>query len=192
VIPTLPRHLRDRLATAILAGFHDSLARRELELLARGDDAALAAWLPPGETGRAGVLRLRARAAVAALADRPSGGPVAAVQEALAAAAALFDRHLYFEVHELLEPFWVAASGETREALQGLIQVAVGYQHLANDNLAGARDLLLEGARRLEGRTVDGLRADDFARAVRQARDRLPAVDWGRVPPFPGPPLPSR
>src|SRR5262249_59431356 len=92
--------------------------------------------------------------------------------DALDAAAALFDAPLYFEVHELLEPFWRDAGGGEREALQGLIQIAVGYQHLANGNLAGARALLDEGCRRLEGRYLEGMDLDAFGRGVGRAGDR--------------------
>ena len=89
---------------------------------------------------------------------------------------------LHFEVHELLEPHWMAASGPTREALQGVIQAAVGWQHLANDNVAGARSLLTEAAGRLRGRRLGGRDFDAFARATSEAVTRLPAAT---PPPFP-------
>src|SRR2546427_6790216 len=83
----------------------------------------------------------------------------------------------------------MAASGETREALQGVIQAAVGWQHLANDNIAGARSLLMEGAARLYGRRLGGRDFDAFARATAEAVTRLPAV---KPPPFsPPPPFPQ-
>src|SRR5262249_8759560 len=98
-----------------------------------------------------------------------------------------FDAHLYFEVHELLEPFWRDAGGGEREALQGLIQIAVGYQHLANGNLAGARALLDEGCRRLEGRSLEGMDLDTFGREVGRTADRIPKLDARTAPPFPRP-----
>jgi len=103
----------------------------------------------------------------------------------LDAAATLFDAHLYFEVHELLEPAWRAAHGSDRDALQGLIQVAVGYQHLANANLAGARALLREGRDRLRGRTLDGIELEPFAGTVERSLERLLRFDWAAVPAFP-------
>ena len=96
-----------------------------------------------------------------------------------------FDAHLYFEVHELLEPAWREADGGEREALQGLIQIAVGYQHAANRNFAGARALLDEGRRRIEGRTLDALELEAFGRGVRHSLDRLLRLDWETVPSFP-------
>ena len=60
-------------------------------------------------------------------------------------AAALANHGLFFEVHELLEPVWFRASEPARTALQGLIQVAVGFHHLENGNREGARSLLVLG-----------------------------------------------
>jgi len=97
----------------------------------------------------------------------------------------LVDAHLYFEVHELLEPPWRDAEGGEREALQGLIQVAVGYQHLANGNLAGARALLDEGCRRLFGQALDGLDLETFRQGVVRSAERLSRFDWRTVPAFP-------
>jgi predicted metal-dependent hydrolase len=108
-----------------------------------------------------------------------SDAPLVAVTEldaALTAAARLFDAGLFFEVHELLEPHWLHARAAARDALQGLIQIAVGWQHLANGNLAGARSLLTEGAARLSGETLAGIELDAFARAAADAATTLPAA----------------
>jgi len=111
---------------------------------------------------------------------------------ALAGAGALFDARLYFEAHELLEAHWRCAEGRDREVLQGLIQVAVGLQHLADGNAAGARSLLRAGGARLGA--GDGSPAlDSFARAIAgclAAVGRLHSrpgarFDWRLVPPFP-------
>src|SRR5262249_59376685 len=98
---------------------------------------------------------------------------------AFAAGAAPFDAHLCCEAHECPEPSWGAARGEDREPLQGVIQVAVGYQHLANGNLAGARALLEEGRARLIGRGLDGLDLDAFTTGVARSLDRLLPVGPG-------------
>ena len=60
-------------------------------------------------------------------------------------AAALANHGLFFEVHELLEPVWFRATEPARTALQGLIQIAVGFHHLENGNREGARSLLVLG-----------------------------------------------
>src|SRR5262249_27681220 len=66
-------------------------------------------------------------------------------------AAALANHGLFFEVHELLEPVWFRAPEPERTALQGLIQVAVAFHHLENENRDGARSLLALGVAKLAG-----------------------------------------
>ena len=63
----------------------------------------------------------------------------------LDSAAALANHGLFVEVHELLEPVWFRAAEPARTALQGLIQIAVGFHHLENGNREGARSLLVLG-----------------------------------------------
>jgi len=183
VIPTPPFRVRNRLAEIILAALEDGGARRELAAL--GEPGAPApAWLEHDELVHARLVRERARSASAALTAR-STARIRSRADVLDAAAALFDAHLYFEVHELLEPSWRDARGNDREALQGLIQVAVGYQHLANGNFAGARALLDEGRGRLRGRNLDGLDLDVFGQAVARSLDQLFHFDWRAAPAFP-------
>ena len=118
----------------------------------------------------------RSSAAVSALASAPADAGGAELADALAFAAALFDAGLYFEVHEVLEPHWVrAGDAAERDVLQGLIQVAVGYQHFADGNVAGARSLLEQGGGRLHGRRVFGVDFDPLARHAVTAAGALPA-----------------
>jgi hypothetical protein len=111
----------------------------------------------------------RARRAIASVAARPLCSLADTLGEALDTAASLFDAGLFFEAHEVLEPHWRRASGDEREALQALIQIAVGYQHGATGNARGARSLLALGAARARGRNVLGVALDDFADAVARA-----------------------
>lgn len=185
MIPTLPLALRNRLAGLILAALREPAAREELRRLAPGEGDALAGWLAPDEGAWAAPLAERALAASRALEARPLRADGVPLATALEDAGMLWDARLYFEVHELLEPAWSGAEGETREALQGLIQAAVGYQHLANGNLRGARALLEEGSARLHGRRLGALELDAFARALAASAARLDDFDWSVVPRFP-------
>jgi uncharacterized protein len=184
VIPTLPLGPRNRLAALILAALSDAGARRELAALASADAMTCREWLGADEPRQSAPLRTRARRASEALATLPLGSPEPPLAAALAAAATLHDAGLHFEVHELLEPHWARAGGETKEALGGLIQIAVGYAHLANGNLRGARALLEEGSGRVRGRAL-GFDLEPFARAVARSLDRLPDLDESDVVPFP-------
>jgi hypothetical protein len=108
-------------------------------------------------------------------------------------AGRLFDAGLFFEMHEQLEPYWTRAEGMEREILQGLIQAAVGLQHLANGNLAGARLLLHDGCARLLGQRLQGKSLDPFAEDLRRCWERVTTApasaggdfDWTMVPGFP-------
>src|SRR5687767_2640577 len=132
----------------------------------------------------------RARRLFAGRALDPVEAPL---EMTLGQAALLFDARLYFEVHELLEPFWLRAAGRERETLQGLIQVAVGFHHLANGNGPGARALLHDGAAKLLDREIGGIDVDPFARAVVSFLDEVVRLgagaptrfSWFSVPRFP-------
>jgi Domain of unknown function (DUF309) len=110
------------------------------------------------------------RAAGAARAGRFVGGPPDAqeVDWVLCVAAALFNAELFFEVHEILEPYWGRAERSLQSFLQGLIQVAVGFYHRANGNWRGAFALLGEGNAKLAPFLPEahGLDLADFCRAV--------------------------
>ena len=181
----LPRALRDRLARLILASLHDAAARRLLAELAE-PSGAVGRWLSADTREHAGAVTERARRAAAAVGVRPLDRPRGGLAEVLGDAATLFDAGLYFEVHELLEPHWMTATGAEREALQGLIQVAVGCQHLANGNRLGAQALLGEGGPKLAGRRLATLDLTGFAEAVSAMVDRIgDDFDWTLLPRFP-------
>jgi Domain of unknown function (DUF309) len=182
VIPTLPLHLRNRLAAAILSALHDQQARGQLAALAA---AGARDWLRADEARWTDRVVARARAATTALAERPLLAHDADLAQALRAAATLFEAGLYFEVHEVLEPHWIAAGGDVKEALQGLIQVAVAWQHVANGNVAGARSLLIEGSARLRRARRLGTDLELFARDAAEAADGLRAGHAIRPPRFP-------
>jgi hypothetical protein len=211
----LPLPLRNRLAELILDAVHDAGAREGLAALAAvcADPRALEGRDLPArfpadlfDRGNGGLvmrggfaasareLGARAERGWRALRDRPMAAGEPERDEALDVAATLFDAGLYFEVHELLEPHWFRALAAEREALQGLIQIAVGFQHLVNGNPRGALALLHEGAAKAATGHVAGLPLADFAAAVRRCGAALAAradgddrFDWAGVPPFPRP-----
>ena len=88
----------------------------------------------------------RARRAAEVFQRGPLGSGVA---RACRVATALWNERLFFEVHEVLEAVWKTATGAERQALQGVIQVAVAFHHLAHGNRRGARSLLAEGRSRI-------------------------------------------
>jgi hypothetical protein len=167
----LPLPLRNRLAELVLESFEPGEARATLCALTRAlgaDGCTLDAadadrllalgwfeWVAPGRVRLLGAYRahgpsLAERSSRAVLAvedwrDRGTGG----MAPLLDRAAALANRGLFFEVHELLEPVWFRAREPLRTALQGLIQIAVAFHHVENGNREGARSLLVLGEAKL-------------------------------------------
>jgi hypothetical protein len=212
---TLPLPLRNRLAELILDALHDPGSRAGLEALAaicadpraRSGGRALPQRFPADLFEmRGGEMQVRGgyRAHAEELCDRAQRGwdlvrgipfepDAPSLDQVLRTAARLFDAGLYFEVHELLEPHWIRAEGGEREVLQGLIQAAVGLQHLANGNVRGARLLIRDGTTKLAGRRLHGLALDGFTAALRRCAERIDALgtsgtqrfDWAGVPRFP-------
>jgi predicted metal-dependent hydrolase len=68
---------------------------------------------------------------------------------ALSKAALLFNHHLFFEVHEVLETQWREEHDPARLFLQGLIQIAVAFHHLERRNFRGAVALLHDGLEKI-------------------------------------------
>ena len=108
---------------------------------------------------------------------------------------AQFNDGFFFECHDTLEDVWSGVRGPARDFFQGLIQVAVGFQHLANGNLRGAVLLLHEGGRRLQG-ALAGLELESFAAAAQRCGAAAAALDpaaagaaarfdWTLAPRFP-------
>ena len=166
--PGFPLPLRNALATLACEALEADDARAAVEWLARRGGA------PPADAERrlaavhlvdAGGERLldvhapwdsairlhaaRALEAAAAYRGRTAAPPGDAVGRAILHAAALWNEGLFFEVHEVLEAVWQRESGDRRQALQGVIQIAVAWHHLAHGNPRGARTLLREGRARL-------------------------------------------
>jgi hypothetical protein len=165
-IPGFPLPLRNALAELALSA-HDDEASRDalawlaaerrsappasaaerlvaLHLIDAGGDRVLAVHAP--HEGAAAAHAMKALRAAEAFATMPVS---TGIGRAVRRAAALWRERLFFEVHEVLEVVWQKATDDTRQALQGVIQIAVAYHHLAHGNLRGARSLLGEGRRRL-------------------------------------------
>ena len=82
--------------------------------------------------------------------ERPPGVGGWGADPQLAEAIALFNRGEWYDCHDLLEDLWHQCQGPDRQALQGLLQIAVAHLHLERSNLRGATVLLGEGLGRLK------------------------------------------
>jgi predicted metal-dependent hydrolase len=121
--------------------------------------------------------------------------------EVLRRGADLFDRHLFWEAHEVWEEVWRRRAGQPdRDFLKGIIQGAAGLWHVTQGNYKGAVSVL--------GRAVDylapyrpereGIDVAALSDALARARDasaeamatgtvpRLPEIQLGLGPPSAG------
>ena len=124
----LCRNVRNGLSE----GFKDALELNDVEPVRRIAALFMQETLP--EVVRAYIDgRLCAYAAVLAELHE------ARVDDPLDVAVRIWNRRLFFETHEYLEPFWMAAKGDEKTLLQALIRAAGAYVHLEQGNRTGAR-----------------------------------------------------
>lgn len=71
------------------------------------------------------------------------------LEHPLAVVVAIWDRQLFFEMHAVLEHYWMKADGDQKRLFQAMIRAAGTYVHLEQGNLAGAK--------RIAGKAVEGL-----------------------------------
>ena len=177
--PGFPLPLRNALAELALAACEDPAAAAALGWLAAPTEppppaaaARLAAVhlidpggraLLPVHAPHAAAVAAHAKRALRAVAAFRRGPAGTGIPRACRIAAALWNERLFFEVHEVLEAVWTTAAGAERQALQGVIQIAVAYHHLAHGNRRGARKLLAEGRGRLASVPATTLPALDVA-----------------------------
>jgi hypothetical protein len=203
--PGFPLPLRNALAELAIAALVDADARAAVRWLAASSGSPPAsavrrlAAVHLVDTGGQSLLAIHAphAAAVAAhaaraarAAERVEAAPDATpVVRACRHARALWSEGLFFEVHEVLEAVWKTATGAERQALQGVIQVAVAFHHLAHGNLRGARSLLREGRGRVADVPPGTLPDVDLAGLLADTAAWESALAAGAPPPGEPPPL---
>ncbi len=72
----------------------------------------------------------------------------------------LFNSCQWYKSHDVLEELWHETYGSERQALQGILQVAVAEVHLQNNNINGATILYGEALGRLKKSEFANLRLD--------------------------------
>lgn len=85
-----------------------------------------------------------------------------------------FNRGEFFAAHETWESIWLAASGQDRMFLQGIIQLAAAFHHGSGGNAQGALSLSRRALEKLANF------ADCF-RGVRVDRLRAQAGRWEKI-----------
>lgn len=128
---------------ALCEGFKDALEEGALQPVHRTANFFLDGDLP--DVVRAYIdKRLTAYEGVLAdLQDCPADDP-------LDIAPRIWNRRLFFETHEYLEPFWMAAEGDGKRLLQALIRAAGAYVHLEQGNRSAARRIAAKALQGIE------------------------------------------
>ena len=114
-----------------------------------------------------------------------------------------FNRHDFFEAHEVWEDLWLDRAGPEKRFVQGLIQAAVGLLHFGNGNLRGAVKLYWSSRAYMEpyGDSYLGLNIAEFWRQMEECftplltgegPQRFVELDLNRVPQIALDPLPAR
>ena len=101
-----------------------------------------------------------------------------------------FIDHRFYDAHEYWEDLWSEYKLPDAKFIQGLIQLSVGYFHISNLNINGARGLLnkcipklSEYAPMYRNIDIDGiLKAIDRTLKYIDKNNNLKEFDWGLVP----------
>ncbi len=97
----------------------------------------------------------------------------------------------YYDAHEFWEDLWSDYYFSDRLYVQGLIQMSVGYYHITNQNLKGAKGLFNKCVPKLEkfqNNETRGLNLDDLIQSVRKSYDCVSLIedttqfDWSLAP----------
>ena len=115
-------------------------------------------------------------------ADPCAGTPPAGVLEGIR----LFNEHLFYEAHEVIEAEWHAERRPVRRLYQGILQIGVGFLHALRGNHAGALLLLADGIEKTS-EFRPACMGIDTARLVFEAQaclDRLRFLGPARVDEF--------
>jgi hypothetical protein len=131
--------------------------------------------LAPAFTPECDEITAKLRRYDSALAEWVADDTAPPLAIALCKGALLFNHHLFFEVHEILEAQWIEETGAERRFLQGLIQVAVAFYHRENNNFRGTLSLLQDGLGKIIPYQPEflGVALTDFVNDLEACRDRL-------------------
>jgi len=176
--------IRDALADLLLEALDDvakATMLRGLAADARADAAGppshtlaetLRCMLPPDFEADWPAVRAKLLQYGAVLEGRAGQAGASTLDVVLQKSVLLFNHHLFFEVHEVLEPQWMQEQGEIKKFLQGLIQIAVAFYHLERGNLVGTRSLLHEGLIKISPHspTCLGVELRDFIAGLEECR----------------------
>ena len=84
-----------------------------------------------------------------------------------------FNEQQFYDAHEILEELWSEHKINDRIFIQGLIQVAVAFYHLKNNNLNGAKSMLKKALKKID---CDSDRVDNLPIVIMKLNDILKMI----------------
>lgn len=91
-----------------------------------------------------------------------------------------FNSREWYDCHETIEELWLAETGEVRDFLQGVLQIAVALHHWRNGNHGGAVSLLSTGVNYLRRVSNACLWVDVAALIADSERVRIALDELGK------------
>ncbi len=88
-----------------------------------------------------------------------------------------FNKKNFFDAHEHWEDLWTNFYFKDRLFVQGLIQVSVGYYHITNLNLKGARGLFKKCLPKLEKFKESNQRIENLSELIYTVKNAKKCVD---------------
>ena len=85
-----------------------------------------------------------------------------------------FNNRCFYDAHEYWEELWLDYKLKDATFIQGLIQLAVSYFHLFNNNLNGARSMIRKCVRKFEGLEMErGMDINELKKQIKLAQEHF-------------------
>ena len=85
-----------------------------------------------------------------------------------------FNDRRFYDAHEFWEELWLEYKLEDANFIQGLIQLAVSYFHLFNNNLNGARSMIAKCLVKFENFELDrGMNVNELKEKIKQVQEHF-------------------
>ena len=85
-----------------------------------------------------------------------------------------FNDKCFYDAHEFWEELWLDYKLEDSVFIQGLIQLAVSYFHLFNNNLKGARSMIRKCLGKFEGvEMARGIDINELKKQIEEVQDHF-------------------
>tara|TARA_Y100000590_G_C15684694_1_gene1001129 strand:+ start:653 stop:1042 length:390 start_codon:yes stop_codon:yes gene_type:complete len=89
-----------------------------------------------------------------------------------------FNEKRFYDAHEYWEDLWVNHKLKDAKFIQGLIQLAVSYFHLFNQNLNGARSMIRKSRGKFDSfETVRGINVLDLIDEIKRVDEHMNNID---------------